>query len=219
MLPAPIRPSVLPVISEPMNFDFSHLPARVDASAAGNCRATANIIAMACSAVVIELPKGVFITTIPLPLAAPISTLSTPIPARPITLSRFALAIRSAVALVAERIARPSYSPMIAASFSGSFPSLGWKSTSTPRSRKICTAASDNSSEMSTLGMSCSSWRTLGSALEFRMSGGLSARGGGKDQPALAVANAQSSHGVSAATSAVSTVAPHQIRSPGGASR
>ena len=108
MLPPPIRPSVLPVISTPMNRDFSHLPARVEASAAGICRATANIIAMACSAVVIELPKGVFITTIPFAEAAGMSTLSTPIPARPITRRLPALAISSAVTLVAERIASPS---------------------------------------------------------------------------------------------------------------
>ena len=108
MLPAPIRPRVLPVISTPMNFDFSHLPARVEASAAGIWRAQANIMAIACSAVVIELPKGVFITTMPFAEAAGMSTLSTPMPARPITLRLSALAISSAVALVAERIARPS---------------------------------------------------------------------------------------------------------------
>ncbi len=33
ILPAPMTPSVLPVISTPMNFDFSHLPACVEASA------------------------------------------------------------------------------------------------------------------------------------------------------------------------------------------
>ena len=44
---------------------FSHLPAWVEASAAGIWRASANIMAMACSAVVIELPNGVFITTTP----------------------------------------------------------------------------------------------------------------------------------------------------------
>ena len=98
----------MPVISTPMNFDFSHLPARVDASASGIWRAQANIIAMACSAVVIELPKGVFITTIPLAEAAGMSTLSTPMPARPMTLRLSALASRSAVALVAERMASPS---------------------------------------------------------------------------------------------------------------
>jgi hypothetical protein len=41
---------------------------------------------MACSAVVIELPKGVFITMTPFFDAAGMSTLSTPMPARPITL-------------------------------------------------------------------------------------------------------------------------------------
>ena len=62
---------------------FSHLPAWVEASAAGSSRASANIRATACSAVVIELPNGVFITTTPRAVAAGMSTLSTPIPARP----------------------------------------------------------------------------------------------------------------------------------------
>ena len=65
MLPQPMTPSVLAVISTPMKRFFSHLPACVEASAAGSWRATANIIAMACSAVVIELPNGVFITMMP----------------------------------------------------------------------------------------------------------------------------------------------------------
>ena len=38
-------------------------------------------------------------------------------------------------------------------------------------------------------------------------------------RPAFASANAQSSHAVSASTSDFSTVAPHQMRRPGGASR
>src|SRR3982751_5146499 len=41
---------------------------------------------------------------------------------------------------------------MISASLSLSLPRLGWKSTSTPRSLKICTAAGDSASEMRTLG-------------------------------------------------------------------
>ena len=86
ILPAPIRPSVLEVSSTPMKRFFSHLPACVDASASGSWRASANISAIACSAVVIELPKGVFMTTTPLAEAAGMSTLSTPMPARPITL-------------------------------------------------------------------------------------------------------------------------------------
>ena len=39
-----------------MKRDFSHLPAWVERSAAGICRASANIIAIVCSAAVIELP-------------------------------------------------------------------------------------------------------------------------------------------------------------------
>ncbi len=87
---------------------FSHLPAWVEASACGISRASASIRVTACSAVVIELPNGVFITMMPFAVAAGISTLSTPIPARPITFSRFAFSRSFAVALVAERIARPS---------------------------------------------------------------------------------------------------------------
>src|ERR1700747_1072348 len=41
---------------------------------------------------------------------------------------------------------------MISASLSLSLPRLGWKSTSTPRSLKICTAAGESASEMRTLG-------------------------------------------------------------------
>ena len=55
--------------------------------------------------------------------------------------------------LVAERIARPSNSPMSMASFSLSAPRSGWNSTSTPRSRKTLTAVSDKASEMSTRGV------------------------------------------------------------------
>jgi len=73
----------------------------------GNCRASANIMAIACSAVVIELPKGVFITTMPREVALGTSTLSTPMPARPMTFRFVAADIMSGITLVAERIARP----------------------------------------------------------------------------------------------------------------
>ena len=87
---------------------FSHLPAWVEASASGSWRASANISAMACSAVVIELPNGVFITTTPRAVAAGMSTLSTPIPARPTTLRLVAASRIALVTLVDERIASPS---------------------------------------------------------------------------------------------------------------
>ena len=64
---------------------FSHLPALVEADASGICRASANIMAIACSAVVMVLPCGVFITTTPRAVADFTSTLSTPMPARPTT--------------------------------------------------------------------------------------------------------------------------------------
>jgi len=63
---------------------------------------------MACSAVVIELPNGVFIhdPTSRAQLAAGTSTLSTPIPARTDHL-RFVAAEKSRVDLRRDRIARP----------------------------------------------------------------------------------------------------------------
>ena len=87
---------------------FSHVPAWVEASAAGSSRARANIMAMACSAVVIEFPKGVFITITPAAVAAGMSTLSTPMPARPITFRFVAAASTSLSTLVDERMARPA---------------------------------------------------------------------------------------------------------------
>ena len=118
MLPQPMTPSVLLVISTPMKRFFSHLPAWVEASACGICRASASMSVIACSAVVIELPNGVFITMMPLAVAAGMSTLSTPMPARPITLRLFAFSKIFGVTLVAERIARPSKLPTSSASFS-----------------------------------------------------------------------------------------------------
>ena len=150
-MPQPMMPSVLPVSSTPMNFDFSHLPAWVDALAAGSWRAKANIRAIACSPVVMELPNGVFITTMPRAVAAGTSTLSTPIPARPITFRFLAEAKRSAMTLVDERIARPSKLPMMALISSGFRPTFC--STSMPRSWKIFTAAGERASEIRTLGM------------------------------------------------------------------
>src|SRR4029077_12540563 len=151
-LPQPMMPSVLPKISTPRNLFFSHLPARVELSASGICRANASISEIACSAVVIEFPNGVFITMMPRAVAAAISTLSTPIPARPITFRFLACSRSLPVTLVAERIASPSKPLIVAASLSLSLPRLGANSTSSPRSLKIATAAGDNASEIRTLG-------------------------------------------------------------------
>jgi hypothetical protein len=62
---------------------------------------------MACSAVVTALPVGVFMTTMPRLLAAGMSTLSTPMPARPTTRRLSAAAMTFGVTVVAERMMRP----------------------------------------------------------------------------------------------------------------
>ena len=125
ILPQPMMPSTLPVTSTPMKRFFSHLPARVEASASGIWRASDSMSEMACSAVVMELPKGVFITMMPFLVAAGMSTLSTPMPARPITFRLSAAAMIFSVILLAERMARPSYLPITSSSFSLSLPRSG----------------------------------------------------------------------------------------------
>jgi hypothetical protein len=100
MLPTPMMPSVLPQTSTPVNLLRSHFPLRSDAFACGMLRAIASSRVMVCSAVVTLFPPGVFITTMPRLLAASTSMLSTPIPARPITLSRAPASMMSAVARV-----------------------------------------------------------------------------------------------------------------------
>ena len=107
IFPTPTNPKVLPVNSCPINLDFSHFPFCVDWSAAEICLEAAKIIANVCSAVVIALPWGVFITTIPLDDAALISILSTPIPALPIACKFLPLLITSLETLLADLIINP----------------------------------------------------------------------------------------------------------------
>jgi hypothetical protein len=108
MLPIPTTPRVFPATSRPWKRFFSHLPAFTLAVAAARWRDSARIIARASSATVIEDPPGVFITTTPRRVAASRSTLSTPTPARPTTLSRTAFSRSLAVTLVALRTASAS---------------------------------------------------------------------------------------------------------------
>src|ERR1017187_6469486 len=110
MLPSPTMPSVLPRSSWPISFFFSHLPARVEVLACGMERAMASISASVCSATDTAFPPGVFITSTPAVVAASRSTLSTPTPARPITLSLGDLASTSAVTWTALRTSSASAS-------------------------------------------------------------------------------------------------------------
>ena len=108
ILPQPIIPSILEYNSIPVYFDFSHFPRCVEVFALGIFLARDIIKAIVCSAVVIELPYGVFITIVPFAVAASISTLSTPIPALPITFKFEAFLSISLVTLVLDLIAKPS---------------------------------------------------------------------------------------------------------------
>ncbi len=132
MRPMPMIPRVLLNSSVPWNFFFSHLPSRMELAAWGMLRARAIMSDKACSAVVMVLPPGVFITTMPRFEAAGMSTLSSPVPARPTTFNRGEAAIRSAVTLVALRMTRASASLISASNSSGFMPGrattsmLGW---------------------------------------------------------------------------------------------
>ena len=75
----------------------------MEACACGTLRASASNMAKLSSAVVTVLPPGVFITTVPCCVAASMSTLSTPTPARPTTRNFGAASITLRVTLVSER--------------------------------------------------------------------------------------------------------------------
>ena len=94
--------------SMPPNFERSQRPCTRLAWAWGMLRAWDTIRAMACSAADRALDPAALQTTMPRRVAAATSTLSTPVPARPTTLSRSARAISSAVTLVALRTTRAS---------------------------------------------------------------------------------------------------------------
>ena len=108
--PRPTIPSVLPPSCVPVNLLRSQRPALRLSFAWAMFRDSASIIAMVCSAVETVLPPGVFMTTIPCRVAAGTSMLSTPTPARTITLSRAWSRRTSAVSCVPERITIPSAS-------------------------------------------------------------------------------------------------------------
>ena len=112
MRPSPMTPSVLSCTSTPPQRDFSQRPAFKALWACGMLRAQASSMAIVCSAAESTLLWGAFTTTMPRLVAASTSMLSTPTPARPITLRRVPASMTSAVTLAAERTTRPSNSPM-----------------------------------------------------------------------------------------------------------
>jgi hypothetical protein len=78
--------------------------------------------AKACSAVLTVLPAGVFITTMPCRVAASLSMLSVPTPARTIALSRWLPARASAVIFTPLRQIAPSWRASASRSFSPESP-------------------------------------------------------------------------------------------------
>ncbi len=103
MRPSPMMPSVLPMSSTPPYLLRSQRPSLRAACACGMLRAQAISMATVCSAALSTLLVGALTTMMPRLVAASMSTLSTPTPARPTTLSRVPASMTSAVTLVAER--------------------------------------------------------------------------------------------------------------------
>ncbi len=139
ILPRPSTPSVLSRSSMPMNRDRSHRPARSERSAAGRLRASASIIAMACSVAAMVLPVGAFNTSTPRWVAASMSMLSTPTPARPTTRRRGAASSTSAVTFVSLRTTSASYCAMRSRNAAGSSPTA---TSTSPAARRRATPSS-----------------------------------------------------------------------------
>ena len=107
--------------------------------ACGMLRAWASSIAIVCSAVVRMFDCGAFTTITPWVVAASVSTLSSPMPARPTTTRSCPAASTSAVTVVAERMIR-AWAPA-----HGLEQLLGvrssWRSTSWPAAAEAVEAA------------------------------------------------------------------------------
>ena len=108
ILPQPINPTVLDFNSIPLKSSFSHFLLIVEKCANGIFLASEKIKLIACSAVVLEVLWGEFITIIPLDVALLTSTLSTPTPARAITFKRFDFSIIFFVIFVEDLTITPS---------------------------------------------------------------------------------------------------------------
>ena len=125
-----------------------------------------------CSAAATEFDSGAFTTRMPRFVAASMSTLSTPVPARPTTLRFGALAIRSAVTFVAERTISASNSPIRSSSAASSQPN---PSSTSKCSRRSATPESAIFSFTSTFRSAASTTPGLGFA-SLRLTDGPRAR-------------------------------------------
>ena len=149
--PKPTTPSVFSKSSAPVYLERAHLPLRSAACAGEIKRAEASSNEIASSAAETIFEVGAFTTITPAAVAAGISTLSRPTPARAITLRPLAAVIASASILVAERIRTASTPAPSAARSSARFaPSQLRTSKSGPRASSV---AALSSSAINTTGL------------------------------------------------------------------
>ena len=152
MRPKPTIPSVFSKSSAPVYLERAHLPLRRAACAGEIKRADARRSEIASSAALTIFDVGALTTMTPAAVAAGISTLSSPTPARAITLSPLLAAIASASILVAERI-RTASTPLASSA----------KSSSRFAPSQLRTSKSGPSAE-SVAGLSSSAIKTTGLA-------------------------------------------------------
>ena len=151
MRPKPTIPRVFSNISAPVYFERAHFPLRNAACAGEMKRAEAISNEIANSAAETMFDVGALTTMTPAAVAAGISTLSRPTPARAITFRPFAAAIASASILVAERISTASTPLASAARSSARFaPSQLTTSKSGPSASRV---AGLSSSAIKTIGL------------------------------------------------------------------
>ena len=143
MRPKPTTPRVFSKSSAPVYFERAHLPLRSAAWAGEINRAEASNNEIASSAAETMFEVGALTTITPAAVAAGISTLSRPTPARAITFRPFAPAIASASILVAERIRTASTPAPSAARSSARFaPSQLRTSKSGPKASSVAALSS-----------------------------------------------------------------------------
>ena len=149
MRPSPTMPTVFSKSSVPVNDERFHCPSASDARAAGMCRARLRMWPTVSSAAETMFEVGAFTTITPAVVAALMSTLSSPTPARATTFSSGAAAMASASIFVAERMSTACASASASSSAGRSVPSTWRMSKSGPRASIV---AGESSSAMSTTG-------------------------------------------------------------------
>ena len=122
MRPRPTMPRVLSASSTPSHRLRSHRPATRAAWAWGTLRAWASSSAIVCSAAETMFDCGALTTITPRAVAASTSTLSRPMPARPMTSRRSAASSSSRSTVVAERMIRAAALPISSRSSAGDSP-------------------------------------------------------------------------------------------------